>query len=119
MPQQEYLDRSGYGLRVEANFKENQIPDMRTGQRATLVIDALPGTILHGHAAGMAPATGAEFALLPAENATGNFTRIVQRISIRIDLDKEDARTLGKIRPGLSVVAKVDTREHDPTRDTP
>ena len=73
------------GLWVEANFKENQIPDMRTGQSATLVIDALPDTVLHGHVGGLAPATGAEFSLLPPENATGNFTRIVQRIPVRIE----------------------------------
>ena len=71
--------------------------------------DVLPGRIFHGRLASLAPATGAEFSVLPPENATGNFTKIVQRVPVRIVLDKQDD-VLGALRPGLSVVAEVDTR---------
>jgi len=71
--------------------------------------DVLPGETFQGHVASIAPATGAQFSILPAENATGNFTKIVQRVPVRILLDGEAAR-LGKLRPGLSVTAEVDDR---------
>jgi membrane fusion protein (multidrug efflux system) len=98
------------GLWVDANFKESQLARMRPGQPARIEIDALPGKVLHGHVASLAPATGSQFSVLPAENATGNFTKIVQRVPVRIALDEDDAR-LGLLRPGLSVVAVVDTAE--------
>jgi membrane fusion protein (multidrug efflux system) len=69
----------------------------------------LPGEVFHGHVASMAPATGAMFSVLPAENATGNFTKIVQRVPVRVLLDG-DASRLGNLRPGLSVTASVDER---------
>ena len=69
----------------------------------------LPGEALHGHVASLAPATGAVFSVLPPENATGNFTKIVQRVPVRVTLDGADA-TLGRLRPGLSVTASVDER---------
>jgi len=107
------------GLWVEANFKENQLADIRTGQPVRVWADALDGMELRGRVAGLAPATGAEFALLPPENATGNFTKIVQRVPVRIDLDGVAAE-LGALRPGLSVVASVDTRDHaSDNRDAP
>ena len=98
-----------HGLWVDANFKENQLARMQPGQLATIVADTLPGHVFHGHLLSLAPATGAVFSVIPPENATGNFTKIVQRVPVRIALDDGDA-TLGKIRPGLSTTATVDTR---------
>jgi membrane fusion protein, multidrug efflux system len=97
------------GLWVDANFKENQLARMHPGLAATISADILPGETFHGHVISLAPATGAQFSVLPPENATGNFTKIVQRVPVRIQLDK-DAGTLGRLRPGLSVIADVDTR---------
>jgi membrane fusion protein (multidrug efflux system) len=97
------------GLWVDANFKESQLARMAPGQRATIVADILPDRVFHGRVASLAPATGAQFSVLPPENATGNFTKIVQRVPVRILLDEEDAR-LGLLRPGLSVRADVDVR---------
>ena len=98
-----------HGLWVDANFKEDQIARMQPGQPATIVADTLPGHVFHGHVLSLAPATGAVFSVIPPENATGNFTKIVQRVPVRIALDDEDA-SLGRIRPGLSTLATVDTR---------
>ncbi len=97
------------GLWVDANFKENQLAHMKAGEAVTIEADVLPGQVFHGHVASLAPATGAEFSVLPAENATGNFTKIVQRVPVRIVLDG-DAGDLGRLRPGLSVTASVDQR---------
>jgi len=96
-------------LWVDANFKEDQLARMQSGQPATIIADVLPGHVFHGHLLSLAPATGAIFSVIPPENATGNFTKIVQRVPVRIGLDGDDA-TLGKIRPGLSTYATVDTR---------
>jgi membrane fusion protein (multidrug efflux system) len=82
---------------------------MRAGQDVLVRADVVPGHVFHGRVASLAPATGAVFSVLPAENATGNFTKIVQRVPVRIVLDDE-ASVLGQLRPGLSVVAKVDMR---------
>ena len=100
-----------HGLWVDANFKEDQLAQMQPGQPATIVADTLPGHVFHGHVLSLAPATGAVFSVIPPENATGNFTKIVQRVPVRIALDDEDSR-LGRIRPGLSTVATVDIRSH-------
>jgi membrane fusion protein, multidrug efflux system len=97
------------GLWVDANFKEDQLAHMRPGQPATVVADVLPGKIFPGHVESLAPGTGAVFSVIPPENATGNFTKIVQRVSVRIALDDGDAR-LGELRPGLSTTVSVDTR---------
>jgi membrane fusion protein (multidrug efflux system) len=97
------------GLWIDANFKESQLARMRPGLLATVTADVLPGEVFHGHVASLAPATGAQFSVLPPENATGNFTKIVQRVPVRILVDG-DAATLGRLRPGLSVVATVDER---------
>jgi membrane fusion protein (multidrug efflux system) len=97
------------GLWVDANFKENQLAHMRPGMSVIVKADSLPGQVLHGHVSSLAPATGAEFSVLPPENATGNFTKIVQRVPVRIVLDG-DASMLGRLRPGLSVTAAVDER---------
>jgi membrane fusion protein (multidrug efflux system) len=97
------------GLWLDANFKEDQLARMQPGQPATIVADTLPGHVFRGHVLSLAPATGAVFSVIPPENATGNFTKIVQRVPVRIVLDDEDA-SLGRIRPGLSTLATVDTR---------
>jgi membrane fusion protein, multidrug efflux system len=98
-----------HGLWVDANFKEDQLARMEAGQPATITADTLPGHVFHGHLQSLAPATGAVFSVIPPENATGNFTKIVQRVPVRIALDDDDAALL-KIRPGLSTIATVDTR---------
>jgi membrane fusion protein, multidrug efflux system len=98
-----------HGLWVDANFKEDQLAQMRPGQPATIVADVLPGRLFHGHVQSLAPGTGAVFSVIPPENATGNFTKIVQRVPVRIALDDGDG-TLGKLRPGLSATVSVDTR---------
>jgi membrane fusion protein, multidrug efflux system len=98
-----------HGLWVDANFKENQLARMHPGLPVTIAADVLPGEAFHGHIASLAPATGAVFSVLPPENATGNFTKIVQRVPVRVLLDG-NAATLGRLRPGLSVTAAVDER---------
>lgn len=97
------------GLWVDANFKENQLGQMHAGQPVTIIADVLPGMRFHGHVESLAPATGAQFSVIPPENATGNFTKIVQRVPVRILLDG-DASELGRLRPGLSVEVAVDER---------
>ncbi len=97
------------GLWVDANFKEGQLTRMHQGQAVTIRADVLSGHVFHGHVSSLAPATGAEFSILPPENATGNFTKIVQRVPVRIVLD--DDPMLDRLRPGLSVVAEVDERD--------
>jgi membrane fusion protein (multidrug efflux system) len=97
------------GLWVDANFKEDQLARMRPGQQARLTADAAPGKTFHGTVQSLAPGTGAVFSIIPPENATGNFTKIVQRVPVRIVLDGADG-TLSTLRPGLSVLASVDTK---------
>jgi membrane fusion protein (multidrug efflux system) len=97
------------GLWVDANFKEGQLGRFKPGQRASIMADVMPGHVFHGTVASLAPATGAQFSVLPPENATGNFTKIVQRVPVRILLDEHDGR-LGTLRPGLSVNAEIDVR---------
>jgi membrane fusion protein (multidrug efflux system) len=94
---------------VVANFKETQLARMRPGQEVDIRIDAYPGQTLVGRVESFAPASGSQFSLLPAENATGNFTKIVQRVPIRIALPAGGPLS-GLLRPGLSVVVSVDTR---------
>lgn len=98
-----------HGLWVDANFKESQLARIRPGSPATVKIDSIPGKGFQGHVISVAPATGAQFSILPPENATGNFTKIVQRVTVRIVLNDESA-ALGQLRPGLSVTAKVNTK---------
>lgn len=106
------------GLWVDANFKESQLAQMRPGQTVGIVADVLPDETFTGHVESLAPATGAQFSVLPPENATGNFTKIVQRVPVRIRLDGDGGR-LGRLRPGLSVTASVDRRGGSPRSDTP
>lgn len=98
-----------HGLWVDANFKEGQVAHLRPGMPVKIEADVLPGRVFHGRVASLAPATGAQFSVLPPENATGNFTKIVQRVPVRVQLDDADGR-LGTLRPGLSVTAQVDAR---------
>jgi len=98
-----------HGLWVDANFKEDQLAAIRPGERVVIHADIDPDRQIAGHVASIAPASGAVFSILPAENATGNFTKIVQRVPVRILLDG-DVATLGLLRPGLSVTADIDTR---------
>ena len=98
-----------HGLWIDANFKEDQLARLRVGQAVEVEADVVPGRRFKGHVVSLAPATGAQFSVLPPENATGNFTKIVQRVPVRVTLDGADA-TLGRLRPGLSVTADVDER---------
>lgn len=95
---------------VIANYKEAQTHRMRVGQRATFRVDALGGAKLTGHVENMAPAAGSEFAVLKAENATGNFVKVAQRIAVRVRIDP--GQDLAKrLRPGMSVVIKIHTND--------
>lgn len=98
-----------HGLWIDANFKEDQLARMRVGQAVDVRADVLPGRVFKGHVASLAPATGAQFSVLPPENATGNFTKIVQRVPVRVTLDGADG-DLDVLRPGLSVTARIDTK---------
>jgi membrane fusion protein, multidrug efflux system len=95
---------------VTANFKETQLTHMRPGQLAEVSVDAYPDLTLDGHIDSFAPASGAQFSLLPPDNATGNFTKIVQRVPVRIALP-EKGPLAGLLRPGLSVTVTIDTRD--------
>lgn len=92
---------------VVANFKETQVDRLRIGQAVEIRADAFPGQTITGHVDSFAPATGSEFALIPVENATGNFTKITQRVPVRVRVDRTGA---GALRPGLSVEVKVDLK---------
>jgi membrane fusion protein (multidrug efflux system) len=93
---------------VQANYRETQLTNVKVGDPAEIRIDAYPGQSIHGKVIEIAPASGSQFALLPPDNATGNFTKVVQRIPVKIGLD--DASLAAKLRPGLSVTATVRTR---------
>jgi membrane fusion protein, multidrug efflux system len=93
---------------VTANFKETQLAGLQPGQAVNLQVDALPGQHLVGRVHSFSPASGNQFALLPADNATGNFTKIVQRVPVKITLDPADIKRLsGRLAPGMSVTAEV------------
>jgi membrane fusion protein (multidrug efflux system) len=94
---------------VTANFKETQLDEMRVGQKAEIDVDSYPGCTVAGTIESLSPATGARFALLPPDNATGNYTKVVQRIPVRIRVDRGCGSTQ-LLRPGLSVVVHVATR---------
>jgi len=93
---------------VVANFKETQLTNVRNGQPVEIAIDSFHGVRLRGHVDSLSPASGLEFALLPPDNATGNFTKIVQRVPVKIVLD--DQRLKGLLRPGMSTVPTVNTK---------
>src|SRR5450432_2028507 len=97
------------GAYVVANFKETQLTDVRAGQAVEIAVDTFPGQIVHGHVDSIAPASGQEFALLPPDNATGNFTKVVQRIPVKIALDLDEGSVV-ELRPGMSVIPTVETK---------
>ncbi len=94
---------------VEANYKETQLENIRPGQPADVAVDAAGGRVFHGTVESIAPASGSQYSLLPPENATGNFTKIVQRVPVRIRVGGDAIRE-GILRPGLSVVTYVNTK---------
>ena len=94
---------------IIANYKETQLTDVRPGQPATIAIDMFPGVTFYGHVDSIAPASGQEFALLPPDNATGNFTKVVQRIPVKIVLDPP-SEIADELRPGMSVYPTIDTK---------
>jgi membrane fusion protein (multidrug efflux system) len=94
---------------VVANFKETQIARLKPGQPVALKLDAAPDAELTGRIESIAPASGSSFSLLPTDTATGNFTKITQRIPVRIAIS-EESRAAGLLRPGLSIVVEADTR---------
>jgi membrane fusion protein (multidrug efflux system) len=96
------------GAYVVANFKETQLTAVRKGQSVDIAVDMFPGRVVHGRVDSLAPASGQEFALLPPDNATGNFTKVVQRIPVKIALDN----TSIELRPGMSVIPTIATLEH-------
>ena len=95
---------------VVANFKETQLTNVRSGQPVNIAVDMFPGQAVRGHVDSLAPASGQEFALLPPDNATGNFTKVVQRIPVKIVLD-DNAGAI-ELRPGMSVIPTIQTQVH-------
>ena len=91
---------------IQANYKETQLTNIRTGDVADIRVDTFPGVVLHGKVIEIAPASGSQFALLPPDNATGNFTKVVQRIPVKIALDPGHPLQ-GRLRPGFSVVVTI------------
>jgi membrane fusion protein, multidrug efflux system len=102
------------GAYVVANYKETQLTDVREGQAVDIAVDMFPGRTVHGHVDSIAPASGQEFALLPPDNATGNFTKVVQRIPVRIALDGGNDASVA-LRPGMSVIPTIETRSNGST----
>jgi membrane fusion protein (multidrug efflux system) len=90
-----------------ANFKETQLAHMRRGQPVSITIDSIPDKVFTGYVDSFSPATGNEFALLPADNSTGNFTKIVQRVPVKIVFDPESIKGEPRLRAGESAVVKV------------
>jgi membrane fusion protein (multidrug efflux system) len=93
---------------VIANYKETQLTHVKAGQPVNITIDSFPRQVLHGHVARISPASGSQFALLPPDNATGNFTKVVQRIPLRIEFDKGQP-LIDSLLPGMSAVTRIDT----------
>jgi membrane fusion protein (multidrug efflux system) len=105
------------GAYIIANYKETQLTDVHEGQAVDIAVDMFPGQTVHGHVDSLAPASGQEFALLPPDNATGNFTKVVQRIPVKIAL--EGGAPI-ELRPGMSVIPTIETqtRQHNPVKAT-
>ena len=95
---------------IIANYKETQLTRVRPGQSVDVTVDSFPNERLHGRVERISPASGSQFALLPPDNATGNFTKVVQRIPVRIELDKGQP-LLERLLPGMSVVTRIHTDE--------
>ena len=113
-PGQEVIDLVRGDVWIEANYKETQLTNMRQGDTAEIRIDTFPGVVLHGKVAEISPASGSQFALLPPDNATGNFTKVVQRIPVKIVLDSGHPLQ-NMLRPGFSVEVTV----HASGKNTP
>lgn len=96
------------GVWVVANFKETQLTDVRVGQRVTITVDAFPDVEIAGEVHSLAPASASEFSLLPPQNASGNFVKVVQRVPVKITFDIP-GEVLGRLVPGMSVIATIDT----------
>ena len=94
---------------VQANYRETQLTNVKVGDLAEVRVDQYPGKVFHGKVIEIAPASGSQFALLPPDNATGNFTKVVQRVPVKIAFDDSSVATI--LRPGLSVIARVRTKE--------
>ncbi|HEY7643122.1 MAG TPA: HlyD family secretion protein [Steroidobacteraceae bacterium] len=105
---------STHDVWLEANFKENQLGHMRAGQTARIKIDSYPGKIFKGRVASVSPGTGSQFSMLPAENATGNWVKVVQRLPVRVELDELDPQY--PLHAGLSAI--VDVLTDDSAADT-
>jgi membrane fusion protein (multidrug efflux system) len=101
---------------IVANFKETQLTHVEPGQTVDVEVDTFPGVVVHGRVDSIAPASGQQFALLPPDNATGNFTKIVQRIPVKIVLDAGNPLA-GALRPGMSVYPTIDTKADVSTAD--
>lgn len=99
---------------IVANFKETQLTDVKPGQKVEVEVDMFPGVKVAGHVDSLAPASGQEFALLPPDNATGNFTKVVQRVPVKIVLES-DHNLAGALRPGMSVVPTINTKVSNQT----
>ena len=99
---------------VEANFKEDQLAHMKVGQPVTIKVDAYPDARLTGHVASFSPGTGSAFSALPAQNATGNWVKVVQRLAVRIEIDDNDRAH--PLFAGLSATVKVDTHDQKGAR---
>lgn len=95
---------------VEANFRETELTHMRPGQSATIRVDAYPGSVFHAHIVSMSPGTGSDFSVLPPENASGNWVKVIQRLPVRLELDGNDPRH--PLLSGISVTVRVDTGYH-------
>jgi membrane fusion protein (multidrug efflux system) len=106
------------GAYIVANYKETQLTTVHQGQPVAIAVDMFPGKVVRGHVDSLAPASGQEFALLPPDNATGNFTKVVQRIPVKIALD---GRAQIELRPGMSVIPTIETRspEQQKPQDAP
>jgi membrane fusion protein (multidrug efflux system) len=94
---------------IDANFKETQLARLRPGQKVAISVDALPEHAIQGTVDSLAPASGSIFSLLPPDNATGNFTKIVQRVPVRVRVPAEVAAQ-GLLRPGMSVIVSINTK---------
>jgi membrane fusion protein (multidrug efflux system) len=93
---------------IQDNFKETQLSHLHPGQAVEVTVDALPGHVLAGHIDSFAPASGAQFALLPPDNASGNFTKVVQRVPVKITFDPASLSGISQqVRPGLSAIVSI------------
>ena len=107
-PGTQVISLVGQTVWVVANYKETQLRNVRAGDKADVIVDGVPGVVFTGRVETVSPASGSQFSLLPPDNATGNFTKIAQRIPIKIVLDPKQALT-ERLRPGMSVIATIKT----------